>query len=150
MLSKYACDGIVVLADVLNHLHSIPNTTHILVHRGALQGSSTQEHTEIVDFFRQATSGIHLTTKGISRQTEADVQFHFYCLHFLIPSLTALFRHLGVNKAGRYIIGRWRGYSAVIYAVALAVASIGYCACIVSCGKGASSCRRQREGMQFT
>ena len=103
--------------------------THTLVHRGALQGSATQEHTEIVDFFRQAMSGIHLTTKGISRQTEADVRFHF-----LIPSLTALFRHLGVNNAGRYIVSGWQGHtcSSVIYAVDLALTSITYCACTVA------------------
>ena len=60
--------------------------------------------TEMVDFFRQATTGIGLTVKNIAKMNPLDSQFHFYCLHLLIPSLTALFKHVGYLKVGHLLI----------------------------------------------
>ena len=59
---------------------------------------------EMVDFFRQAVSGIHLTTKNLSKLDKLDAQFHFYCLHLLTPTLGALFDHLGLHGSGRLLI----------------------------------------------
>lgn len=64
----------------------------------------SQNCSEIVDFFRQATSGINLTAKNIARMDTLDSQFHFYCLQVLIPSLTALFKHVGMLRVGHLLI----------------------------------------------
>ena len=58
----------------------------------------------MADFFRLATSGIGLTVKNIAKMSALDSQFHFYCLHILIPSLTALFKHVGYLKVGHLLI----------------------------------------------
>ena len=59
---------------------------------------------EIVDFFREATSAVNLTAKNIAKMDSLDSQFHFYCLQVLIPSLTSLFRHVGLLKVGKLLI----------------------------------------------
>ena len=59
---------------------------------------------EMVDFFRQATSSINLTSKNIAQLNKLDSQFHFYCLHLLIPSLTALFKHVGHLGVGHLLV----------------------------------------------
>lgn len=58
----------------------------------------------MVDFFRQATTGINLTSKNISKLDPLDSQFHFYCLHLLIPSLTSLFKQVGYNEVGNVLV----------------------------------------------
>lgn len=58
----------------------------------------------IVDFFREATTGINLTAKNLHRMDTLDSQFHFYCLQVLIPSLTCLFRQVGLRKVGHLLI----------------------------------------------
>ncbi len=58
----------------------------------------------MVDFFRQATSGINLTTKNIAKMDSLDSQFHFYCLQLLIPALSELFQHAGFMKVGHLLI----------------------------------------------
>ncbi len=59
---------------------------------------------EVVDFFRQAVSGMHLTTKNLTRPDKLDSQFHFYCLHLLIPALGSLFGHIGRHGNGGLLI----------------------------------------------
>lgn len=68
-------------------------------------GNICDECGEIANFFRQATSGIVLTTKNINKLDKCDVQFTFYCLQLLIPSLTSLFRHIGLHHVGDLLIG---------------------------------------------
>ena len=83
-----------------------------LVHRGIVHGSGshddggtiTSECGEMANFFRQATSGIILTTRSIKNLDKCDAQFTFYCLQLLIPSLTSLFRHVGLHRVGHLVI----------------------------------------------
>lgn len=70
----------------------------------AVDGQVSNNCQEIVDFFRQATSGINLTAKNIAKLDALDSQFHFYCLQLLIPSLTVLFKHTGLSKVGDMLI----------------------------------------------
>ncbi len=68
------------------------------------KGCVSQHCEEMVDFFRQATSGINLTAKNIANMDSLDSQFHFYCLQLLIPSLGILFKHVGIYKVGHLLI----------------------------------------------
>ena len=58
----------------------------------------------MVDFFRQASSGMQLTAKNINKLDKLDARFHFYCVNLLIPSLTCLFKHVGANNTGQCLI----------------------------------------------
>ena len=74
------------------------------------------ECSEMANFFRQATSGITLASKSINKLDKCDAQFTFYCLQLLVPSLTALFRHVGLHKVGeRLIHGSIKGQCRYIF-----------------------------------
>ncbi len=47
---------------------------------------------------------MHLTTKNLARPDKIDAQFHFYCLHLLIPALGSLFGHIGHHGNGGLLI----------------------------------------------
>ncbi len=58
----------------------------------------------LVDFFRQTSSAISLTSKNICKMTSVDSQFHFYCLNILIPSITILFKQVGQHEVGHVLL----------------------------------------------
>lgn len=62
----------------------------------------------MIEFFHQASSGVHNTAVRIAKpdKLEVHVQFQFYCVNVLIPVLTKLFRHLGTHCAGRTVISK--------------------------------------------
>lgn len=68
------------------------------------EGVSQRECNKMTNFFLQATTGITLTAKSINKLDKCDAQFTFYCLQLLIPSLTALFRHVGLHRVGEMLI----------------------------------------------
>ena len=88
--------------------------------QGVLQGSASQEHSEIVD----SSGRLQVAFTSPPRESVGRLRLTF-------SSTSALFRHLGVNNAGRYIVSRWRRRtcSSVIYAVET---SITYCPCMYS------------------
>ena len=91
---------------------SLHTHTHTHTHpRGIVQGGGgvAEKCEEVLEFFRQASSGIHLTAKNIAKPDHVDTQFQFYCLNLLIPTLTALFSHVGLHSAGKSIIGELSG-----------------------------------------
>ena len=68
------------------------------------EGITATECDEMTTFFREATTSIALTAKSINKLDKCDAQFTFYCLQLLVPSLTALFRHVGLHKVGSRLI----------------------------------------------
>ena len=68
------------------------------------EGVTPNECNEMTNFFRQATTGITLTAKSINKLDKCDAQFTFYCLQLLVPSLTALFKHVGLHRVGEMLI----------------------------------------------
>ena len=68
------------------------------------EGTSQRECNKMTNFFRQATTGITLATESVNKLDKCDAQFTFYCLQLLVPSLTALFRHVGLHRVGEMLI----------------------------------------------
>lgn len=63
-----------------------------------------KECQEVVDFFRQSSSVVELTANNLTRLHKMDAHLHFYCLHFLIPTLAYLFDHVGRHGNGGLLI----------------------------------------------
>ena len=61
-------------------------------------------HSDMVDFFLQATFSVKLTADNIAQMDALDSQFHFYCLQLLMPALAVLFKHVGIFRVGKILI----------------------------------------------